>query len=93
MSMSEDATVANANVKRLTKYERIKVIGMRAEQLARGAQPLVDPLTTPDGSKATYESPCEMAERELEAKRTPFVVVRRMPDGKPEYLRLANPTP
>jgi len=76
-------TVAEQDApRRLTKYERIQVIGMRAEQLARGAQSFVDAT---DGA-----DPYELAERELNARRLPFVVVRSQPDGKPEYLKLSS---
>lgn len=65
----------------MSKYERTKVIGMRAEQLARGAQPFVEV----DG--ATFD-PCEVAERELRMRKLPFVIVRPGPDGKSEHIKL-----
>ncbi len=80
--------------RRLTKYERTQVIGMRAEQLARGAQPFVD-VTAADatsgvGGASVYY---DIAERELEAHRLPFIVVRKMPDGKSERLRIGGGKP
>lgn len=71
----------------LTKYERTKIIGMRAEQLARGAEPFVPPVA-PDGGR--FDA-CELAERELEARVLPFIIVRRMPDGRTEHVRLDAP--
>jgi DNA-directed RNA polymerase subunit K/omega len=68
----------------LTKYERAKVVGMRAEQLARGMEPLV-----PVPADEPFD-PEEVARRELLAGRLPFVVVRHTPDGKPVHLRLAD---
>lgn len=74
--------------KRLTKYERTQVIGMRAEQLARGAQAFVDaPAAVAASSDVFYE----IAERELDARRLPFIVVRTMPDGKTERIRISTP--
>lgn len=67
--------------KRLNKYETTQVIGMRAEQLANCAPPMID---VTDPSESVYS----IAERELEAGRLPFIVVRRMPDGKPERIRI-----
>lgn len=67
----------------LTKYERAKVIGMRAEQLSRGAQCFVD--VDPSGFDAY-----ELAERELAARVIPFVVVRHMPSGGTEFLRIED---
>lgn len=74
----------------LTKYERTKVIGIRAEQLVRGAAPLVA-VDNSDASSAPYD-PYEVAERELLARRLPFVLVRKMPDGRKVHLRLADMT-
>lgn len=67
----------------LTKYERTKIIGMRAEQLARGAQPFVE--ATIDGMKF---DPCEVAERELLAHKLPFYITRNHADGKSDIVKL-----
>ena len=68
----------------LTKYERIQVVGSRAEQLARGAQSFVLPIAD------RIESPYELAERELETLRLPMIVMRTLPDGRPQYVRLST---
>lgn len=68
----------------LTKYERTKIIGMRAEQLARGSQAFVD--VPADGPF----DPCEVAERELLTRKLPFVIARPGPDGKTEHIKLEN---
>lgn len=68
----------------LTKYERIQVIGVRSEQLARGSHPFVEPH--PDRS----ESPYEIAERELKSLRLPMIVMRTLPNGKHQYIRLSD---
>jgi DNA-directed RNA polymerase subunit K/omega len=64
----------------LTKYERTHVIGVRAEQLARGAQAFVDmpPAVRGASANAVYLA---VAERELEEHKLPFKIVRKMPDG------------
>jgi DNA-directed RNA polymerase subunit K/omega len=64
----------------LTKFEVTKIIGFRAEQLARGAQPFVD--------VDDQFNPYELAKRELMSKRLPFVISRRLPDGKTEQIRV-----
>ena len=69
---------------RLTKYERTQVIGLRSEQLARGAQAFVE--VDPAGRETVFE----IAERELYARRLPLIVVRNLPDGKTEHLRLSH---
>ena len=65
----------------LTKYEKIKVVGIRAEQLVRGMQPLV-PVT----DAATFD-PCVVAEQELAAGVLPFIIKRTMPSGKVMCIR------
>jgi DNA-directed RNA polymerase subunit K/omega len=92
--------------KTLTKYERTQVIGLRAEQLAHGAKPLVDHHLPDDDADASASSGgpalastlsslqmCyDLAERELEQHMLPFIVQRRMPDGKTEQIRLSAPS-
>jgi DNA-directed RNA polymerase subunit K/omega len=56
------------NKNALTKYEITQIIGIRAEQLARGALPLVDT----DGLTDLFQ----IAEREMNQKKLPFKVVR-----------------
>jgi DNA-directed RNA polymerase subunit K/omega len=91
--------------KTLTKYERTQVIGMRAEQLARGAQPFVQQQQqAPEGSAAAASATTpaaaavaggggsgsgvyDVAERELDERRLPFVVVRTLPNGKTDQVR------
>ena len=94
--------------KTLTKYERTQVIGMRAEQLARGAQPFVQQQQqASEGSSAPVQAAAaaaaaaaaiaggggsgsgvyDVAERELDEHRLPFVVVRTMPNGKTDQVR------
>lgn len=69
----------------LTKFERIKVIGERAEELARGAQPFVD---VPEVDPAF--DPTTIAERELDQGKLPFIVDRLGPNGTHVYIRLAK---
>jgi DNA-directed RNA polymerase I, II, and III subunit RPABC2 len=58
---------------RMTRFERAKVLSMRAEQIANGTQPFVERI---DG-----ESPLEIAEREFAAGRIPFLIRRFIPNG------------
>jgi DNA-directed RNA polymerase I, II, and III subunit RPABC2 len=66
----------------LTKYERVKIIGLRSEQLQRGADPYVDF----DESKEF--NPREIATEELRQRKLPFMLKRPLPDGGCEYWRL-----
>lgn len=67
----------------LTVYERTKILGTRANQIADGARPFV---TVPE----YMTQPLEIAKLELEARALPFIVERPMPDGTFEYWRLSD---
>jgi DNA-directed RNA polymerase subunit K/omega len=65
----------------LTKYEKVKVIGLRGEQLQRGAKPHVE-------FDATKFNPIQIAERELQSRKLPFMICRTLANGEKEYWRL-----
>lgn len=68
----------------LSKYEKVKIIGLRAEQLQRGATPYIEISTTKPFNA------CEIAKKELHANKIPFMISRKLPDGKIEYWRLSD---
>ena len=57
----------------MTKYERARVLGTRAQQISMGAPVLVDLEGETD--------PLQLALKELREKRMPLVVRRYLPDG------------
>ena len=61
----------------LTKFEKPKILGMRIQQLTVGAAPLID--------TKGMTSYVEIAEEELRQKKTPYIIKRRMANGKSEY--------
>lgn len=65
-----------------TKYEFTALMSIRAQQLAEGAKPLVslDGLKTNDPMFVW-----NVARREIEQRKLPFVVRRQMPNGSSEY--------
>lgn len=65
----------------LFKYEKTRVVAARAQQLAQGAMPLVDP-------GATRMDPVAIAEEELRQKKTPFIIRRYMPSGHYEDWKI-----
>lgn len=67
----------------LTKYERAHIIGTRANQLSQGAKPFI---VVPEHITNVKD----IARLELEQKRLPYIIKRRMPDGTFEYWRLAD---
>lgn len=70
----------------MTKYEEAKIIGVRAEQIARGGVPYVD-INDVDGARF---DPRDVARRELAAGVLPFKVVRMLPDGSREEWSLKD---
>jgi DNA-directed RNA polymerase subunit K/omega len=65
----------------LTKYEKTKILGLRAKQLNAGAIPFVDiPEKVIDGYT--------IAELELKGQKIPFIIRRPLPCGASEYWYL-----
>lgn len=67
----------------LTLYEKTKIIGLRANQLSKGARPYIP---VPDHISSVRD----IARMELEQKRLPFIVKRPLPNGTYEYWRLSD---
>ena len=65
----------------LTRFERARVIGARALQIALGA-----PVLVKLPKELQNADPLKIAEYELEKKATPIVVVRTLPNGEKEVL-------
>lgn len=67
----------------LTRYEKTKIIGMRLEQLARGAPPNVSvPKDVNDLRSIVLQ--------ELEQRKLPFLIGRSLPNGGKEYWRIED---
>lgn len=66
----------------LYKFEKVKIISIRAEQIQRGAKPYIDIDTSQPVNVR------EVAKAELRANKIPFMISRKLPDGKVEYWRL-----
>jgi DNA-directed RNA polymerase I, II, and III subunit RPABC2 len=64
----------------LTKYEKTRLIGVRMEQLSRGAKPNI--------STKGLLGIREIAEEELRQRKTPFIVQRMLPNGNCEYWKI-----
>lgn len=65
-----------------TDYELVALIGIRAQQIADGARPLVslEGMITSDPDFVR-----QVAEAEVKQKKLPFIVHRRLPTGTSEY--------
>jgi DNA-directed RNA polymerase I, II, and III subunit RPABC2 len=67
----------------LSRYEKARILGERAEQINSGAQPFVEIETSMiDGYL--------IALKELEQKKIPFIIQRPLPNGGCEYWRLSD---
>jgi len=67
----------------ITKYEKARIVGARAEQLDRGAIPMVK--VDPEVINGRI-----IAEMELQQKKIPFILARPLPNGKVEYWRVED---
>lgn len=67
----------------LTNFEKTKMIGLRANQLSKGAVPYIAvPKHITDVR--------DIARLELEQKRLPFIIKRPLPNGSFEYWKLSD---
>ena len=64
----------------LTKFEKTRVIGYRAEQIALGAEPLVDIKDSLD--------PLFIAEQEFKENKIPLIIHRYYPNGDIKLIKL-----
>jgi len=74
----------------MTIYEFDKIMGMRTQQLASGAVPFVN---IGDGEKLVISSNMELrniALRELEEGRLPYIIERVLSNKKKEYYRIGD---
>jgi len=68
---------------KLTKYERTLIIGIRSQQIANGAKPLV--TLDQKNCDVSYISNKELVEHKL-----PFIIKRKINDNTVEYWRLSD---
>lgn len=64
----------------ITKYERVRLIGIRATQIANGAKPLTDITGLRD--------PIKIAEKEYYEGTIPLCIIRTLPDGRKIKIRI-----
>jgi DNA-directed RNA polymerase I, II, and III subunit RPABC2 len=67
----------------ITKYEKARILGERAKQIASGAIPLINVDETIIDSYI-------IATKEFEEKAIPFIIKRPLPSGGCEYWKLAD---
>lgn len=69
----------------LTVYERTNILGIRMEQLALGADTYLE-----HEEAVTIGNVKEIAKREFEEKKIPFIICRVLPDNSKEYWKLEH---
>jgi DNA-directed RNA polymerases I, II, and III subunit RPABC2 len=67
----------------LSKYEKAKIIGLRVNQLNRGATTFID-------TRNLNLDKVIIAEEELRQKKIPFIIKRPIPNGKSEYWTIQD---
>jgi DNA-directed RNA polymerase I, II, and III subunit RPABC2 len=80
----QDLDPKHKSVMYLTSFEKTKILGFRANQLAQGSKPFINPLPE------YMTDVLEIAALELEQKRLPYILKRPMPNGTFEYIRLSD---
>ena len=73
----------NITNKNLTKYEKTKIIGLRSQQIATGSPVFTD---VPDWMTSSID----IATKELNERKIPFIVKRSIGNGKYEYWKLED---
>lgn len=64
----------------MTKYERVRLLGIRTRQLALGAKPMIK-----DSDSLSSK---EIAELELDHNIIPLIIIRPLPNGRKEYWKV-----
>lgn len=67
----------------LSKFEKTRVLGLRAKQINEGAKPFVEI------SQNNYDG-YVIASKELIQKKIPFIIRRPLPNGASEYWKLSD---
>lgn len=68
----------------LTKYEKTRIIGTRAQQISDGSMPMVA------YKEDETIDPVELAVKELRSKTTPLVLRRKFPGGRFETWKISE---
>ena len=74
---------AHRTIPMLTKYEKARILGVRAKQINNGAPPFIE-------LKENIIDGYLIAERELAEKKLPFIIRRPLPNRGSEYWRLED---
>ena len=79
--MYENMAKPNPTLAFLTRFEITSVLGYRALQLNTGAEPMIETDLTD-----SYQ----IAKKELEMAKLPFIIKRPLPDGSFVHVRVSD---
>lgn len=69
---------------RITKFEKAKIIGIRATQLSSGISTI---LSSDDLKKINVKNTLEIAEEEFRQGKIPIIIKRKYANGKKKYIQ------
>ena len=90
MSTEEDKSTPQIQIgpRRITRFERARVLGARALQISMRAPVLVDVDESRDAGEPELTDPLLIAQKEIEALILPIVIRRFLPDGRYQDIPL-----
>ena len=83
---NQDGNIVDDNHKTypiLSKYEKTRIIGLRVSQLNKGAKPFIT-------LKNKILDNSLIAEKELQEKALPFIIMRPIPNSSSEYWKVSD---
>lgn len=86
VSKDSDGIINDANHKTLpflTKFEKSKILGIRAKQIDDGAEPFIKVMPN-------IITGYTIAQMELIQKKIPFIIRRPLPNGNSEYWKVSD---
>jgi DNA-directed RNA polymerase subunit K/omega len=86
VTRNEEGNIIDENHKTypiLSKYEKTRIIGLRVSQLNKGAKPFIT-------LKNKILDNSLIAEKELNEKALPFIIMRPIPNSSSEYWKVSD---
>lgn len=86
VTRNEEGNIIDDNHKTypiLSKYEKTRIVGLRVSQLNKGAKPFIT-------LKNKILDNSLIAEKELQEKALPFIIMRPIPNASSEYWKVSD---
>ena len=72
------------SLNRLSKYEKTQILAIRIQQLSNGSLPFIE-IDNNNEVSISY-----IAQKELDEKKLPFIIKRKISESNVEYWRLSD---